>query len=566
MRILTCKHRVAFLLLTLFPLFSSSLYAAQEAYQKPQQDDEGYFLISNSSELRWFFENIEVWDDVKKCYPNSKGKLVADIVDNENVLERVAKGDVDSLKKWNFNNKFSGHFDGCGHTISGVYGCECPGLFYNIENARIESFRLIDSYFEGSQFVGGVVCRSAGSKVNSVDFRGTVKCKKSLTTTHFGGLLGTFSENSIANRLSFVGTVILEGNSPTNFYYIGGLAGSVSNSIISNSCTCCKIEYSYSESTKFYLGGFSGRMYGESPQLTNCFSYSNVEGFVKKNDSGSINNCYWLSNGSDAKTKEQFSSGEICYLLNENAGSPIFGQNIGVDDCPSFDAKPVVKIHYNDNDVYANGVQNLDLKDGCDFSASANFHADFASYSRESVSNWGSLCLPFSFHTDNSNSPVFAVNSLSDDMVVLTQLHGDVDAGQPVLFYLKSSSLKISASDVDVVASPKVDDLLVGMFESKQIDNPSAYYIKDNKLFKVGSYVNVNAFRSYLLPSDAFSAMYSSLGFSFDGTTGVDDSFADADGVVSVFDMAGRPADSLEKGKVYVARLGNGKSLKMVVK
>lgn len=56
--------------------------------------------------------------------------------------------------------EFTGHFDGKGHTVYGVFidGTENGvGLFGSVENAEISNVNLEKSYIAGENYVGGLV-------------------------------------------------------------------------------------------------------------------------------------------------------------------------------------------------------------------------------------------------------------------------------------------------------------------------------------------------------------------------------------------------------------------------
>ncbi|MCR4800585.1 MAG: bacterial Ig-like domain-containing protein [Bacteroidales bacterium] len=243
-------------------------------------DYVGYYAISNVEHLYGFADMVNTGSTT------IKGVLVADIVENEDVLTSAGElnGDGSNFRTWTpigtSNNRYTGTFDGNGHTISGLYfnnttdsfypnGGKFVGLFGMAEGGTIKNVGLVDSYIKGYQYVGGISgCR--GTQINCYNL---------------GTILGLSS-------------------------YVGGICGYLAN--ITNCYNAGTISGSNS-----YVGGICG-------------------------SGGTQTNCYYLSGsatsagGGVSTTSEQFASGEIAYLLNDrkSEGNLVWYQTIGMDDLP----------------------------------------------------------------------------------------------------------------------------------------------------------------------------------------------------------------------------------------
>ena len=122
------------------------------------------YQISNAAELYWFAElvnNTKLGSTANYC-----AKLTADITVNAGVLNpdcTLNTTNSGSFTAWtpigNSSIPFSGTFDGDNHTISGLYfndsSSDYVGLFA-CNNGSIENVGIIDSYFNGKYYVGGV--------------------------------------------------------------------------------------------------------------------------------------------------------------------------------------------------------------------------------------------------------------------------------------------------------------------------------------------------------------------------------------------------------------------------
>jgi len=124
----------------------------------PQLDSDGFYSISSAEELYGFAALVNSGN------ANLNGKLTADIVVNENVLDANGNANMDDFVQWTpiGKDEYAGIFDGQGHTISGLYysgNSNFIGLIGQVEgNAVVKNLGIVDSYFSSSGgYIGSIV-------------------------------------------------------------------------------------------------------------------------------------------------------------------------------------------------------------------------------------------------------------------------------------------------------------------------------------------------------------------------------------------------------------------------
>ncbi|WP_323665693.1 beta strand repeat-containing protein [Aliarcobacter butzleri] len=140
----------------------------------------------------------------------------------------------------NYTTKFTGIFNGLGHTISDLYinrgSIECVGLFGYINNATIKNIGLENVNITGDDYTGSLVGYSEGGIISNSYATGTVR-----GINIVGGLVGTEfrSEGIIENSYSKVDVIAYY--SGAGAVRAGGLAGmsigNIKNSYASGTVT-----------------------------------------------------------------------------------------------------------------------------------------------------------------------------------------------------------------------------------------------------------------------------------------------------------------------------------------
>ena len=188
-------------------------------------DGNGAYEIGNADELYAFAAAVN-----GGSY-SINGELTANIVVNEGVLDEMAKAEPDTarFREWmpigyyyilddvEYDVYFLGTFDGNGKTVNGLYVNDTDkysvGLFGQIgEGATVETVGVIDSYFCGNEFIGGVVGYNEFGTVTNCYNMGNVSGKLNV-----GGVIGA---NNYGNVTNCYNTGVVNGTK-----WIGGAVG-----------------------------------------------------------------------------------------------------------------------------------------------------------------------------------------------------------------------------------------------------------------------------------------------------------------------------------------------------
>ena len=193
----------------------------------------------------------------------------------------------------------------------------CIGLFGSSEaDGNIKNVGVVDSYFKGNNFVGGVCGRNDGTITNCYNAGNLTVIESSAT---IGGICG-YNSGTVTNCYN-TGTVTATGQVAS----VGGVCG----------CSTAPISNCYNIGT-----------------VTATSSDADISGICGYNF-GPITNCYYLADTEDengSKTTAQFASGEIAYLLSQGCSTgegddaetydgSIWGQALGENG----DTYPVLK-------------------------------------------------------------------------------------------------------------------------------------------------------------------------------------------------------------------------------
>ena len=238
-------------------------------YEEPGSVGEYYYEIYNVGQLYWFAQRVSYG------YEYISGKLMADIVINENVLnaDGTLNGDGSSFRPWVTMVDYCGTFDGNGKTISGLYINEPDeqyvGLFSTIYGGTVKNLCIEDAYIYANSYVGGFAGNNDGAIINC-SFSGSVE------GSYFGagGITGVNS-----------GTI-------SNCYMTGSVSGD------------------------YYVGGLTGQPGGK------VYNSYYLEGVCDGSEQGV------------SMTEEQFANGQVAFLLQGVQAADVWGQEIGVDPLP----------------------------------------------------------------------------------------------------------------------------------------------------------------------------------------------------------------------------------------
>ena len=266
------------------------------------------YQIGTAEELYWFAALVNgTLTDGTAQNTSANAVLVNDITVNTGVLnaDGTLVSDVTGFREWTPIGRrdfsYDGIFNGQGHTISGLYFNDSQksyvGFFgYTEIHSIISNVGIVDSYFCGLNYVGGMCGRGCGIIENCYNAN-TVS-----GTSIVGGVCG-FKDYRPINNCYITGAV--SGNS-----FVGGVCG-----------------YNYAT-------------------ISNCYFNSEKcdKDAVGFNHGGTVIN-------TKGKTTAQFASGEVCYLLNKGVTNDTqsWYQNLASE---GGDTYPVLKSNGN-NTVYA---------------------------------------------------------------------------------------------------------------------------------------------------------------------------------------------------------------------
>ena len=321
------------------PKCNATVYQpAVETTDKYDIDDDStkdtVYEISNAGQLYWFAGLVNGTLDGVKQNTLANAVLTANITVNENLpdsLQYDTEGNVSNgsdFITWtpiadcmeDHITLYSGTFDGNNKTVSGLYFNDNStriGLFGSSEaDGNIKNVGVVDSYFKGNNFVGGVCGRNDGTITNCYNAGNLTVIESSAT---IGGICG-YNSGTVTNCYN-TGTVTATGQVAS----VGGVCG----------CGTAPISNCYNIGT-----------------VTATSSDADISGICGYNF-GPIKNCYHLADTEDengGKTTAQFASGEVAYLLSqgctigegddaETYDGSIWGQKLGENG----DTYPVLK-------------------------------------------------------------------------------------------------------------------------------------------------------------------------------------------------------------------------------
>ncbi len=192
----------------------------------------------------------------------------------------------------NSTDEYTGTFDGCGFTISGIYisaiSADYQGLFGYVDGGTIENLR-VDGYVFGDEYVGGIAGYIlSGATVSNCYNLATIK-----GLLYAGGLVGYVTGSNTA--VTDCGNL---GSSVTNEEYTGGVVGSAVSGATVINCYNEATLSAYSSGAQWnYLGGVVG--YVSASSVINCYNSGSVTGYnltggVVGNvvSSSKVENCY----------------------------------------------------------------------------------------------------------------------------------------------------------------------------------------------------------------------------------------------------------------------------------
>lgn len=293
------------------------------------------YQIGTAGELYWFANYVNS-GNTSAC-----AVLTANITVNTGVLSSSGSLNSGSFTAWtpigSGSNIYRGTFDGKGFTISGLYLSDSStkyiGLF-GYARGNISNVGVVDSYFNGCYYIGGLCGYSPSSTITNCYNAGSVTTNKNndnntnFNTKYAGGLCG-YSNGTITgcyNTGYIKNTSRNSGSSNGVGNGIGGLVGINYNSgKIINCYNAGDISSTITRNSR-YIGGVCGSNYGT---VTNCYNTGSISSSASDSAnylggvcgyifSGTVTNCYSTGNASYGTSTDGTSyAGGVCgYLYN----------------------------------------------------------------------------------------------------------------------------------------------------------------------------------------------------------------------------------------------------------
>ncbi len=251
------------------------------------------YLIANLNNLYWVTQNSSSWD---KYF-----KQTADIDASSTTSWDSGKG---FIPIGNSTTKFTGTYDGDGHTITGLFIDRSAGtyigMFGFMADAVIKNLGMVNVNVTGNYGVGGLIGYSIAGTVSNCFSSGTVSATTVSSNPSFGNLVGglmgwvmganiynCYSSAAVSGLRTVGGLAGFSINNLENCYssgsvsgdyWVGGLVGSAGGKII-NSYSTASVSSSHSAGGLVGEGGALASAIDLGPVvITNSFWDSQTSG------------------------------------------------------------------------------------------------------------------------------------------------------------------------------------------------------------------------------------------------------------------------------------------------
>ena len=315
------------------------------------------YEIGTAAELYWFAQEVNGGN------AGINAVLTANITVNSGVLK--ADGSLayntNAFDAWtpigSEGTPYRGTFDGNNHTISGLYFNDeysaYAGLF-GCNAGKIINVGVIDSYFKGSRYVGGVCgynyAYNTTATIKNCYNTGTISGRED----EVGGVCGCNYANEGTSTIKNCYNTGMVSSSSSGECSFGGVCGK--NYANSNSTATIESSYNTGTVSGNYAGGVCGKNYAYDSSATATIKSSYNTGTVSGNYAGGV--CG--QNYADPMTYEVTATIESCYSTGTISGNyvgGICGQNYTKSNDGSSCAI-ISKCYYNSYFYTGNAVGN----------------------------------------------------------------------------------------------------------------------------------------------------------------------------------------------------------------
>lgn len=247
-------------------------------YTEGNGTSESPYIIDSAEKLKYLINNVSSTN-------NKHFLLTTDIT----IEDDVAWNPIGR----NIEKKFSGHFNGNGHVISGKLkqaensSTSSPyfGFFGYTDNASICNLTITADII-GIPILGGIAGNINNTTINNCHYKGNInysKNEENLNAMYYiGGIIGKADKNSEIIGCTMQGNITSVDISIVNYLYIGGIAGYISASSIIMCNNYANIEAIYPSNRSYYAGGITGGMPTIPPSMISkiqeCSNYGKITG------------------------------------------------------------------------------------------------------------------------------------------------------------------------------------------------------------------------------------------------------------------------------------------------
>ena len=295
-------------------------------------DGDDYYDIGTADEL-YAFANI-----VNNGNNTVNAELTQNITVNSGDLSTYNGTDSVSWREWtpidNSSNRYTGIFDGNNKTISGLYFNDSEqnyvGLFGCLGDGEIKNVGVVNSYFNGKHYVGGVCGDNYEGTITNCYNTGTVSGDSDV-----GGVCGINCKGTITNCYN-TGTVV-------GVDFVGGVCGynTIGDTGSYTITNCYNTGNVTATGDSARVGGVCGYNFGCT--ITNCYYDNTVYtgNAVGNNYNGTLTSVA-------GKSTDQFASGEVAYLLNgsTSTGELVWGQTLTGENAQACPVLGGAKVYY----------------------------------------------------------------------------------------------------------------------------------------------------------------------------------------------------------------------------
>jgi hypothetical protein len=362
------------------------------------------YLISSMGNLNWITENTSRWDKHYKQTTDIDAAVTSTACYNPGV-------------GWNpignAATKFTGSYDGQGHSITSLYinrqSHEYTGLFGFLSGAEIANLSLVNITLTGGKYAGALSGAADGAtKITTLTISGNINAYFFDYEAAVGGLIGWFYGNQgLVDQSSSSAYISCYDYTSMATCYGGGLLG-VSEATCQNSFSTGNIYIDGVYDGNVYTGGFVGYTSG---QITNCYAtgyteiwsaynayYTSAGGFAA-NNSGTITNSYALGScyNYDSYSGDSYAAG----FTGDNSGQITNCYSTGYAYANSMYGGLVA----NNNGTITNSFYDMDVSIGDDGSGTGKSNFDMLQLTTFFSATWDLKC-----ETLNGKNDVWRIN------------------------------------------------------------------------------------------------------------------------------------------------------------